>query len=293
MSFVTFLASDASIASENKEEYVYTLNVEGKNLYKLSSKTIDDKRETVKEKVRRMEVIYPGTILDIGEDTLVSLTCYDRKIVYLSYKNSPYKVKMSDFEKRGSIVGEFVNYFKLALKNYIYPDSKQGQMINAATRQPPLHEEDICYNHWPPYNEYIILMEDPIKFKWKLKGSQFSMEIVELNNNDKVYSEKSSSNILDVPKKTFKPGTRYKWYLFNEETGYRCNSTFSILSSDMSTREIKILKELPSLLPDAVDNETICRLQAGYLRSQGYIYNAWQWLERNGVSREYIKNGDN
>jgi hypothetical protein len=48
---------------------------------------------------------------------------------------------------------------------------------------------------------------------------------------------------------------------------------------------MEIVNNLPTILPPGMDMETRCRLQAGYLVSEGLNYDAWIWLERNGISQ--------
>jgi hypothetical protein len=72
-----------------------------------------------------------------------------------------------------------------------------------------------------------------------------------------------------------------------EKTGEKCSATFALLSKDDSSRIMEIVNNLPQLLPPGTDMETMCRLQAGYLVSEGLNYDALKWLERNGISQQY------
>jgi len=99
-------------------------------------------------------------------------------------------------------------------------------------------------------------------------------------------SEKTMLKKIEVPSGIFKPGRRYEWFLLEEETGEKCNATFTLLSKNESNRIMEMVDHLPSLLPPVVDMETKCRLQAGYLVSEGLNYDAWKWLERNGISQQ-------
>jgi hypothetical protein len=71
----------------------------------------------------------------------------------------------------------------------------------------------------------------------------------------------------------------------DEETGEQCRATFELLPKDESSRIMEVVNHLPDLLPSDTDMETKCRLQAGYLASEGLHYDAWKWLERNGISQ--------
>jgi len=71
-----------------------------------------------------------------------------------------------------------------------------------------------------------------------------------------------------------------------EETGERCRATFVLLSKDESRRIMEVVNDLPALLPSETDMETKCRLQAGYLASEGLHYDAWKWLERHGIPQQ-------
>jgi hypothetical protein len=91
---------------------------------------------------------------------------------------------------------------------------------------------------------------------------------------------------IDVPLGILKPGRRYEWFLMEEETGGRCRATFAVLSKEESGRIMEVVNDLPALLPSETDMETKCRLQAGYLASEGLHYDAWKWLERHGIPQQ-------
>jgi hypothetical protein len=91
---------------------------------------------------------------------------------------------------------------------------------------------------------------------------------------------------IDVSPGILKPGRRYEWSLMEEETGDRCRATFALLAKDESSKIMEVVNDLPALLPSGIDAETKCRLQAGYLASEGLHYDAWKWLERNGISQQ-------
>jgi hypothetical protein len=283
--FLPFLLPPASMAEKGpSEEYVYLLKVEGGRLYRMHDQTSGDKKEMVKKEVRRMELIPPGTMLEIEKGTSVFLTCAGCRVLTLTDKNSPYVVKMGDFKKDASSSSKLMENFTAALKNYIYPDSRPVPKIQLRVRG--LHSDvgktDLCQTLWPPDRSDIMPI-DPITLKWRSKSNNFSLEIKELESKAMVYSGKNIMGKSEVPAGIFKPCRRYEWSVVEEKTGNKCKATFTILSKDESSRIIKIINNLMDLLPPETDIETKCRLQAGYLTSEGLHYDAWQWLERNGI----------
>ena len=279
---ISFLSS-ASIAKEGIEEYVYLLKVEGGKVYRITEKTPGDKKESVKKEIRRMELISPGTILEIEKGASVFLTCGGCKVLNLTPKDSPFVVKMEDFKKGGSTTIKIMEYFTMALNHYIHPDSKPSSKVRLGTRGYP--KTGLCRDLWPP-DSADIMPTEPITFEWRAKGTHFSLEIREVGSNASIYSEKAMLKKVDVPVEIFRPGRRYEWFLLDEETGEKCSATFVLLSKDECVRIMEIVNNLPTLLPPGIDMETRCRLQAGYFLSEGLSYDAWKWLERNGISQQ-------
>lgn len=273
-----------SIAKEGaSEEYVYLVKSEGGKIYRMTEKTTGDKKEWVKKEIRRMELISSGTMLEIEKGTSVFLTCGGCSVLNFTHKDSPYVVRMKDFKKEGATKTKITEYFTAALNNYVHPDSRPGSKTNLGTRgYPNARKMGLCKDLWPPDNGNIMFLE-PITFEWGAKGTHFSLEIKELGTNHIVYSEKRDRGKVDLPMGTFKPGGRYEWFLFEEETGEKCSSTFGLLSEDESSRIMEIVNYLPTLLPPGVDMETKRRLQAGYFLSEGLHYDARRWLEKNGI----------
>ena len=284
----TSFLSPASIANEGvPEEYVYLLKSEGGKIYRITEKTTGDKKELVKKEIRRMELISPGTMLEIEKGASVFLACGGCSVLNLTHKDSPYVVRMKDFKKEGSTKSKIMGYFTQALNNYIHPDSRPGSKANLGTRgYPSVRKMGLCKDLWPPDSADIMPIE-PISFKWRAKGTRFFLEIKEFGSDATVYSEKTMLEKVDVPIGIFKPGRRYEWFLLEEETGEKCSATFAILSKDESSRVMEIVNNLTMLLPHETDMETKCRLQAGYFLSKGLNYDAWRWLERNGISQQY------
>jgi hypothetical protein len=281
------LPSSISISKENSsEEYVYLLKSEGGKVYRRIEQPTEDKKETVRKEIRRMELLSPGTIMEIEKGASIYLTCGGCRILNLTYKDSPYVVKMKDFKKEGPSTSEMMNQFIASLKYFVYPDSKPVSKVQLQTRG--LQKKGLCKYLWPPDIADIMPIE-PITFKWEAKGTHFSLEIKEFGNSATVYSEKTMLKKIDVPLGIFKPGRRYEWFLLDEEKGEKCRATFTLLSKNDSNRIMEIVDNIPKLLPPGIDMETRCRLQAGYFISEGLTYDAWRWLDRNGISQPFQK----
>lgn len=281
-----FLLSISVVKEGGAQEYIYLLRSDGGKLYQLAEGTAGNKKASVKKEIRRMELVSPGTILEIQKGASVSLTCGGCRVLNLTHKDSPFEVKMEDFKKGGSTPSKLVEYFTAALNNYIHPDSKPSSKANLGTRGlPDALKRGICKDLWPPDNGNIMFLE-PITFEWGAKGTHFFLEIKELGANHIVYSEKREREKVDVPMGIFKPSGRYEWFLLEEETGEKCSSTFGLLSEDESSRIMEIVNHLPTLLPPGVDMETKRRLQAGYFLSEGLNYDARRWLEKNGIPQQ-------
>jgi hypothetical protein len=191
---------------------------------------------------------------------------------------------MKDFKKEGPATSEMLNQFITSLKYFVYPDSRPVSKVQLQTRG--LQKKGLCKFLWPPDIADIMPIA-PITFKWGSKGTHFSLVIKEFGNSVTVYSEKTMLKKIDVPVGIFKPGRRYEWFLLDEGTGEKCRATFTLLSKSDSNRMMEIVDHLPKLLPPEIDIETKCRLQAGYFISEGLTYDAWRWLDRNGISQTY------
>ena len=281
----SFLFSTAGAEERVPEEYVYLLKSEGGKVYRIIEQATGEKKETVRKEIRRMELISPGTVLEIEKGASVVLTCGGCRTLNLSYKNSPFVIKMEDFKREKSTTSKLFEYFAMALNNYIHPDSKPVSKVRLTTRGgADVGKIGLCRTVWPPDNADIIPIE-PFTFKWGLKGAHFSLEIKEFETNVVVYSGKTSLKKIDVPAGIFRPGRRYEWSLLEEETGEKCKATFALLSREESRRIMQIVNDLPTLLPPETDKEMRCRLQAGYFLSEGLGYDAWKWLDQNGISQ--------
>ena len=279
--------SSASIAIEEaSEEYVYLVKSEGGKIFRIAEKAAGNQKEWVKKEIRRMELIPSGATLEIEKGASVFLTCSGCSVLNLTHKDSPYAVRMKDFKREGSTKSKITEYFTTALQHYIHPDERPGSKTNLGTRgEPTVRKTGLCRNLWPADNEDVLLVES-LTFKWEAKGTRFSLEIKELGTDTPVFSEKTTLKKIDLPLRIFKPGRRYEWSLGEEETSEKCHAVFAILSKNESSRIMEIVNQLPTVLPSGMDGETKCRLQAGYLLSEGLHYDAWKWLERNGIAQQ-------
>ena len=284
--------SAASVAKDAvSEEYVYLLKSEGGKVYRMAEETTRDKKESVKKELGRMERIPSGTVVEIEKGASVWLTCGGCRVLNLSHKDSPFVIRMEDFRKDGSTTGKLIEYFTVALNHYIHPDSKPGPRVRLQARgDVDAQKKGLCKDLWPPDGGDIMLIE-PITLKWGKKGTHHSLEIKESGSNAAVYSEKTRSETVAVPPGILKPGRKYEWSLLEEETGETCRSTFALLSKFESGKILETARDLTMLLPPGTDRETRCRLQAGYLASEGLDYDAWMWLDRNGISQNYRTDG--
>jgi hypothetical protein len=281
--FISALLISELVAKETVSGgYVYLLRVEGGRVYQIAEKVVGNGRETIRKELRRMEMISPGTALEIEKGASAFLTCGGCKVLKLTDKDSPYVVKMGDVYKGESTTNKMMEYFAVALNDFIHPGSKPGSKVHFHTRGDPT--KGLCKDLWPPDHSDLMPL-DPIIFKWEKKGTRHSLEIRELGNNTPILLEKRVSERIDVPIGIFKPGRRYEWFLSEEETGKTCSATFELLSPDKSKRIMEIINQLPTLLPPEADMETKCRLQAGYFLSEGLDYDAWRWLDRYGISQ--------
>ncbi len=280
---ISFLPAAAIGKEGASEEYVYLLKSEGGKVYRITEKSTEYKKESVKKEIRRMEMISPGTMLDIEKGVSVFLTCGECRVLKLTHKDSPFVIKMEDFKKETSTTSKIKEYFTIALNNYINPD-KPGSKVRLQSRT--YQKKKLCRDLWPHDNADIMYIE-PITFKWWSKETHISLEIKEFGSNAIVYSGKTMLKKIDVPIGILKQGGRYEWSLVEEKTGEKCSATFALLSKDDSSRIMEIVNNLPQLLPPGTDMETRCRLQAGYLVSEGLNYDALKWLERNGISQQY------
>ncbi len=281
--YVAVVSSFTSIAEDKtSEEYVYAFKIEGGKVYRVVRQTGSDKEETLKKEIRRMEIIPSGANIEIERGASVSLTSTGCGIVNLAHKDSPYSVNMNDFNREASVMSKAAKYFKKALKEFIYPDSRLG-----ARRFMKVRSFDTkCMNTWPVDNSYILPIGEFINLGWRSEETRFLIKINELNNQDIIYSGKTSSDKIAISKEKFKHGRTYTWSLTEEDTGKTCTADFTLLSKDESEEILNTLNEITSLLPFETDNETRCRLQAGYLRSEALEYSAWQWLELKKIIQE-------
>ena len=279
--FIAAFSPGPVAASEKASaEYVFALEVEGQ----ITSQTTEEKGETVRKNVRRMEPLSAGTVLEIGKDASLSLTCPGCNVLNLTSPNSPYTVKMSDFKPIRPISSQIAKSFWQAIKYYISPEAMPRLKVETGVRASLDSQQ--CQGFWPSNNEKIPPVGESILFEWDLECDYFALEIKDLDTMEMIFSEITKSNRFQVPLRFFKAGKRYEWSLIRERPGKSHHAIFVVPTEDESARLLKILHDLPSLLPAEADNETGWRLQAGYLSSEDFNYAAWQWLKLKGLSQQ-------
>jgi len=279
--FIAAFSPGPVAASEKAPaEYVFALEVEGQITYQ----TLQDKGETVRKNVRRMEPLSPATVMEIGKDASLSLTCPGCNVLNLTSKNSPYTVKMSDFKPVRAIPGQIAKSFWQAIKYYISPEAMPHLKVETGVRA-ALNSQQ-CQGFWPSNNEIIPPVGESILFEWDLECDYLALEIKAVDTQEMVFSEITKLNRFQVPLKLFKAGKRYEWSLIRERPHKSHHATFVVLTETESASLLKTLNDLPSLLPPETDHETGWRLQAGYLSSEGFNYAAWQWLRLKGLSQQ-------
>jgi hypothetical protein len=259
------------------EDYVFVLRIEGGKLFKLIEKANREKKELVKEEVQRMEILYPNTALFINEGVSVSLTCAGCNILNLSYKDSPYTIKMTDFTRGRSITREIARALRDALLYFIYPDSKPRLPIQVKARGWPF------FGPWPPEGARILSLGDPICFRWPATRASHSLEIWQADTKNLIFQKNNIREGIDVPFVMFKPGKKYLWALTDEMTNHQDQAAFELISVSETIRVSEKSQEVLSLLSREVDEETRFRLQAGYLYSQEFTYDAWKLLETRSL----------
>jgi hypothetical protein len=277
---VAFSPGPVAASEKDSAEYVFALEVEGQITYQ----TVGEKGETVKKKVRRMEPLSPGTVLEIEKDASLSLTCPGCNVLNLPSKNSPYTVKMSDFKQIRPIPSQIAKSFWQAIKYYISPEAMPRLKVETGVRA--ALDSQQCQGFWPFNNEKIPPIGESILFEWDLECDYFALEIKAFDTQEMVFSEITKLNRFQVPLKLFKAGKRYEWSLIRERPQKSHHATFVVLTENEGASLLKTLHDLPSLLPPETDNETGWRLQAGYLSSEGFNYAAWQWLKLKGISQK-------
>ena len=230
-----------------------------------------------------MEPLSSGTVLEIGKEASLSLTCPGCNVLRLSSKDSPYTVKMSDFKPVRAIPGQIVKSFWQAIRYYISPEAMPHLRVETGVRA--ALDSQPCQGFWPFNNERILPVGESILFEWDLECDYFALEIKAVDTQETVFSEITKLNRFQVPLKLFKAGKKYEWSLIRERPHKSHHATFVVLTENEGASLLKTLHDLPSLLPPETDNETGWRLQAGYLSSEGFNYAAWQWLKLKGLSQ--------
>ena len=93
---VFFFPLPRSIAAQTSAEgdFVYVLGLEGN-----ACESITIENDTYSHNVRIMQMLQPGTVLNIAKNCQISLTCANCKIIRLSESDSPYTIQISKFKQ--------------------------------------------------------------------------------------------------------------------------------------------------------------------------------------------------
>jgi hypothetical protein len=262
------------------DNYVFVLSIEGGKLFKVKEKLEREEKESGKEEVQRMEILYPDTLLLIDEGISVTLTCAGCSLLKLSHKDSPYTIKMTDFKRVKSVTREIAQALRDGLLYFIYPDSKPRLPIQVKSRGWPY------FGPWPPEGGRILALGEPISFRWPSDQASYSLEIWKADTRNVIFQKNNIRNGIDVPFAIFKPGEKYVWALNNEITNHQDQAAFELISVSETILVSEKSQQVLSLLSREVDEETRFRLKAGYLYSQGFTYDAWRILETKNLQHQ-------
>jgi hypothetical protein len=279
VSILLISAVDTAGAS-GAEEYVYAADIKGSVYYHQASDTKDPSG-----KLRSMQILYPGTVLEITKRSTVSLTCPQCKTLTLTEGESPYILDMKDFAKSDLKLQDAARHFAAALKNFVYPESKQGRIIHPKVRGPEGSPVTTPKSILMQPAGIIIPMGESITFIWTPTDSTVSIRIRESRSRIAIYSEdKITANRISINAGNVAAGRSYTWYLKEEGSDRIYEENFTLLPADDRKRIMKTLDEIGFMVPVVVSQENRYRLQAGYLNSEHFPYDAWHWLDSHGIS---------
>jgi hypothetical protein len=250
---------------------IYIYKLEGKNLYRTSGES--------KQKLRVMELIKENSTIEIGKDTIAYMTCPDCEVLKLTQEKSPFIVKMDAFKKKHSKSKIILNNFSAALRDFIYPNSKTGKLVYMTVRG---SDQDICQPMVPQDYEDILFLGNYLIFKWGVESDAFIFEIRNTSNDQVVVTSKTKNSFIKIPFTKLDPGFVYQWTVVDNKKNTSCQASFSILSKQESNKIKNNLEDLAVLLPQDIDEEIKLRLQSGYLLSEGFIFDAFRFLENKG-----------
>ena len=262
------------------DDYVYVYGIKGNVYYSHSSETKEPSG-----KVRSMQILYPGTILEIMKGASISLTCPQCKTLTLTVGESPYIIDMTDFAKPGSTLQDAAKHFAAALKNFVYPESKQGRIIYPRVRGPEESSAASPKSILMQPAGIIIPVQTSVTFIWTPTDSIVSINIRESRSKTLIYAqEKIAANRIRIDSGKFASGRSYTWFLKEEGRDRIYEENFTLLSAYEKKKYLKTMEEIGSMVPVVVTQENRYRLQAGYLNSEHFNYDAWHWLDSHGIS---------
>jgi len=253
-------------------------------IYKIENGRIHLKTDPGQEarEIRRMELIPNGLEVILKEDTVAYLTCPGCRIEKITGNESPYTVNAKKIRKDEANAAKIIGYFTSALKEFVYPDSKIGKRVSMHVRGGGNDPgKDSCESIVPQDHEDILPIGETIVFQWPLSGDNFKFEIKNISNNMTICSQDTNKNKIEVPMKNFSAGYVYKWVIETKASGLKCSASFSVLSQEEAEEIANNIDEIMKLLPPDIDEDTKLRVKAGYLLSEGLVYNAKTILSPN------------
>lgn len=234
-----------------------------------------------KKQLRIMQPIPTNSILEIGADTTAYITCPGCDVVTLTKSNSPFAVEADAFKIKTSKNEVLTKHFLTAIKEFIYPNSKEGDFVSMKVRadEKPLESYD-CITNFPQDYENIIALGEYIFFEWTMNGENFIYELHDLLNGKLIYTAKTKETTVKIPFDKLNKGVDYQWIVYEKNQNTTCQASFFLLPEEETNELKKIIDGIAELLPKDVDSETKTRLKSSYLLSEGYTYNAYALLKK-------------
>jgi len=264
---------NAAICSDSPSDAsgIYLCKIEGGKVYSLTSA---GKRRVI----RAMEIIQENSILEIEPETTAYLTCPGCEVIKVTREDNPSPIKKEKFKISRQPVKIIAENFMAALKAFVYPDSKIREMDFMYSRG---KQSESCRT-MPVDSEAILFWGDHLMFNWELKGSEFLFEIQNTFTQEVIFSDHATELSQKVPMDIFSPGFVYEWSVTDQKATETCQVSFMVLTLEESTEIIKEAQKVVQLMPRGTDRETMLRLKAGFLVSQGYFTDAQRLIENNG-----------
>jgi hypothetical protein len=282
MGFAAFLFCPCCTAQEASNDYIWVCAVTGHVTFRTDHGQDD---------VHIMERIRSNTILTILEGTSVSLCRAGYRPLTLTHVNSPYTVNEASFERDSSISSTTIDHLSNAFRDYsdflsIPGDSPIVFRPSVKSKFPAIAH---CQqNIWPVDDSPILYLASvPLDIMWNLKERHFTLRIHRLDTKEMVYEKNLAHKKVAIPMTVFKAGVDYEWVI-EEKTSAGCYSTFRLADEDETAAVMRNLAELCSNLPAEASEETCYRIQAGYLYSEEFRYDALHLLEQHGITSRAI-----